>query len=388
MSNDTVTTTTSQSWFSRIGSALMGVLVGIVLFLGSFLLLGWNEGRAIHRAKTLEIGAGQVVTVPADAPVAGNEGKLVHITGVAEADKPVKDPVFGIVADALKLRRDVEMYQWKEDSKSETKQKLGGGEETTTTYTYSKAWASGLIDSSNFKEPSGHKNPAEMPVDSETFVAPAIHVGKFQLPPSLTDKIDNYVPRPATEAEAKAAAKETDADIQTVTGGQLYVGADPGTPAVGDLRVTFKMAPSGPVSIVAKQIGDTFEEFIAENGRSIEPLLQTGTHSAQAMFQAEQEGNAMLTWILRLAGFLMMLFGLLLITGIFSVIASVIPFLGNIVNMGTGMLAFAVALPLTLVTIALAWLAYRPLIGIPLFLLAIGSLVFAIMRLSKRKKAA
>ncbi len=387
MSNDTFTTTTSQSWFSRIGGAVMGVLVGILLFLGSFLLLGWNEGRAIHRAKTLEIGAGQVVSVPADAPAPANQGKLVHLTGPAEADKPVKDPVFGIVAQALKLRRDVQMYQWKEDSKSETKQKLGGGEETTTSYTYSKDWASGLIDSSNFKEPSGHKNPGEMPVDSETFVAADIHVGQFELPPSLTDKIDNYVPRPATEAEARVAAKETDADIEAITGGQLYVGADPDKPAIGDLRVTFKMAPSGPVSIIAKQIGNTFEEFTVANLGSIE-LLQTGTHSAEAMFKAEQEGNAILTWILRLVGFLMMLFGLMMIAGIFSVLASIIPFLGNIVNMGTSMIAFALALPLTLVTIALAWLAYRPLIGIPLFLAAVGSVVFAIMRLSKRKKAA
>ena len=148
MSNDTFTTTTSRSWFSRIGSAIGGILFGVILFFGSFVLLTWNEGRAIKREKTLQFGAGQVVPVTADEVVAANQGKLVHFSGTAVAADPVSDPGFGIGADALKLRRDVEMYQWDQSEKSTTKQKLGGGEETTTTYSYSKKWSSSLIDSS------------------------------------------------------------------------------------------------------------------------------------------------------------------------------------------------------------------------------------------------
>jgi len=63
-----------------------------------------------------------------------------------------------------------------------------------------------------------------------------------------------------------------------------------------------------------------------------------------------------------------------------------VPFFGDIVGAGTGILAFLIALPLTLVTIALAWLAYRPLIGIPLLLAAVGSIVFGIMKLIKSRK--
>lgn len=385
MSNDSFTTTTSKSWFSRIGSAISGILFGVVLFLGSFLLLAWNEGRAIHRAKTLDIGAKQVISISPDAPVAENDGKLVHLTGTAEAPEAVSDEVFGITASALKLRRDVEMYQWKEESKSETKKKLGGGEETTTTYTYSKGWSSSLIDSSKFQKPDGHTNPESLPAESETFTAEGIHVGKFELPESLTGLISNFVSRPVTKAEAQAAAKAHSADMEATTGGLLYVGANPQQPALGDLRITFQMAPSGPVSIIAGQIGETFEPFPVKNLGTIE-LLKSGALSAEAMFQQEKEGNAMLTWILRLVGFLMMLFGLLMIANIFSVLASVVPFFGDIVGAGTGLLAFAIALPLTLVTIALAWLAYRPLIGIPLLLAAAGSLVFGIMKLSKSRK--
>ena len=385
MSDDSFTSTTSTSWFSRIGSAIGGILFGVVLFLGSFLLLAWNEGRAIHRAQTLDVGAKQVISISPDAPVAENDGKLVHLTGTAEAPESVTDEVFGITASALKLRRDVEMYQWKEESKSETKKKLGGGEETTTTYTYSKAWSSSLIDSSKFQKPDGHANPESLPVESEIFTADGIHVGKFELPESLTGLISNFVSRPVTKAEAQAAAKAHSEDIQATTGGQLYVGENPQQPALGDLRITFQMAPSGPVSIIAGQVGETFEPFSVKNLGTIE-LLESGTLSAAAMFQKEKEGNAMLTWILRLVGFLMMLFGLLMIANIFSVLASVIPFFGDIVGAGTGLLAFVIALPLTLVTIALAWVAYRPLIGIPLLLAAAGSVVFGIMKLIKSRK--
>lgn len=387
MSNDSFTTTTSRSWFSRMGSALSGILFGLLLFVGSFFLLSWNEGRAIHRAKTLEMGAKQVISVPADAPVAGNEGRLVHLTGDAEAEGPVTDKTFGITAEALKLRRDVEMYQWKQEEKSETKQKLGGGEETVTTYSYSKTWSPTLLDSTQFHVPDGHANPEAMPVESTTFVAPDIHVGGFDLPESLTELINNYEPRPATAEEAEAAARRHDEEIKATPAGQLYIGSNPSQPAIGDLRVTFQIAPAGPVSIIAAQIQNTFEPFTIPHLGTIE-LLQCGTLSAAAMFQKEQENNAILTWLLRLAGFFCMLIGLLLITNVFSVAASIIPFLGDLVGTGTGMLAFVVALPLTLATIALSWLAYRPLVGIPLLLLTAGAVVLAIRKISKARKKA
>jgi len=385
MANDSFTTTTSQSWFSRIGGAFSGILFGVVLFLCSFLVLGWNEGRAVDRAKTLKAGASQVVSVAAAKPLAENNGKLVHVTGTAEADGPVKDSVFGISAEALKLRRVVEMYQWQEEKKSETKQKLGGGEETTTTYSYSKAWSPSLIDSTAFQKPDGHSNPDAMTVDTTTFAAPGIHVGGFVLPPSLIAMIDGFVPRPATSEEAEVAASKNSTKIQTTVGGALYIGSDPGNPVVGDTRVTFEVVPSGAVSILAGQVAETFEPFSVSRHGTIE-VLKSGTLSAATMFQQEEEGNTFLTWILRLVGFLMMLFGMIMMVNIFSVLASVVPFFGNIVGTGTGMLAFAVAVPLTLVTIAISWLAYRPMIGIPLIFVAGGSMVFLFTRLSKSRK--
>jgi len=385
MSDDTVTRTTHQSWFSRVAGAFFGIFLGVALFFGSFFLLAWNEGRAIHREKTLDLGAKQVVSISADEPLAENNGKLVHFSGEAEAGKPVVDPVFGIRAEALKLRRNVEMYQWKESEKSETRQKLGGGEETVTTYSYSKAWASEPVDSSKFQKPEGHRNPGTMPAQSASFTAAGIHVGKFLLPSSLSRLIDNYEPRVVTQEEAALASDRFSKEFQLVEGGVLYLGQDAAAPGIGDLRITFEVAPYGPVSIIAGQAGSTLEPFAIKNLGAIE-LLQTGVLSAKSMFEHEKASNTMLTWILRIAGFFMMLFGLVLITNILSVLASVIPFLGDIVGAGTGLLAFAVALPLSIVTIAISWIAYRPLVGVPLLILAVVCSVFAIRRVAGSRK--
>jgi len=145
MSQDRFKEVTRQSWFSRIGGAVMGVLVGLVLFVLAFPLLFWNEGRAVTTYKTLQEGGNIVVSVAADKVDPSNAGRLIHLTGLADTQATLTDPVFGVSAKALKLRRTVEMYQWKENSSSETTKKLGGGTETVTEYWYSREWSGELV---------------------------------------------------------------------------------------------------------------------------------------------------------------------------------------------------------------------------------------------------
>ena len=145
--SDSFTETTSQSWFSRLGSAIAGVLIGIILFVASFPLLMWNEGRAIKTAQGLTEGAGIVRSVAADKVDAANDGRLVHVSGMLSTGGPVADPDFAIRVQGVRLVRHVEMYQWKEETQTETRTKLGGGEERTTTYKYVRDWSDKPVDS-------------------------------------------------------------------------------------------------------------------------------------------------------------------------------------------------------------------------------------------------
>ena len=194
MAADSHTVITSESWGSRLGNAIKGVVVGLVLFVAAFPLLFWNEGRAVKRYKTLKEGGGSVITVPADNVDAMNQGKLVHLTGRATTEETLNDPVFGVSANALKLKRTVEMYQWKESSSSSTKKKVGGRTETKKTYTYRKTWSESRIDSSGFDNPSGHENPGTMPHKSTTLVAKNVRLGAFKLSPALVAKIGGFSP--------------------------------------------------------------------------------------------------------------------------------------------------------------------------------------------------
>ncbi len=173
------TETTHTSWFTRLKNGVVGILVGLILVVGMIVLLAWNEGRAVQTYRSLVEGAGLVVSVSADRIDPAMEGKLIHISGKVTPDGTPEDPTFSVSAQgAAALRRDVEMYQWVEESRSETKKTLGGGEETVTTYSYKKDWQSRPIDSGNFREGDGHANPP-MPFESERFAVETAHIGAF-----------------------------------------------------------------------------------------------------------------------------------------------------------------------------------------------------------------
>ncbi len=71
-----------------------------------------------------------------------------------------------------------------------------------------------------------------------------------------------------------------------------------------------------------------------------------------------------------------------------TVVADVIPFLGDILGLGVGIFAGIVSFALSVLTIAVAWLRYRPLLGIPLLALAIGLIVIFKVVGMKKKSAA
>ncbi len=156
----------SKSWFGRMKSALSSIVGGVLLFLVAGVLLFWNEGRAVKRFQTLQEGSGLVVSAPSTAVEAANEGKLVHISGKAVTKDVLRDELLNVAVNALGLTRKVEMLQWSENQKSETKKKLGGGTETVTTYSYALKWSDKQIDSARFRHPQGHENTLSFPISS------------------------------------------------------------------------------------------------------------------------------------------------------------------------------------------------------------------------------
>lgn len=367
---DQYTEVTTRGFGQRMGGSIKGILVGLVMAAIGVALLFWGEGRAVRRAKALKEWATSVISVGGAAPAAVNEGELVHFSGEARAEGVLRDVVFGVMTEELKLERSVEMYQWREERRSEERKKLGGGTETVTTYEYKTGWSSHAIDSSSFKKPAGHQNPP-MPFESRTWVADPIHVGGWQLSDSFVSKLGNYQPLTVGEVERARSNERVHDDLQVTSDG-FYIGLDPISPRVGDVRVKFRVVPAATVSLVGRQAGEQVVPYTARVGGDI-ALLTYGAVGADAMFESAKKGNATLTWILRFLGFFIIAMGINAILKPLSVMADVVPMIGNLVEKGTGMIAFVLAAMVSLVTIAIGWIYYRPLLGV-LLLAAAGEL--------------
>lgn len=383
-----VTETTTESWGSRLGGSLKGIVVGLVLFVVSFPVLFWNEGSTVKTRKALEEGEGACISLESNAKVDPDyEGKLVHMSGKADTKDVLTDSEFGISETAIKLVREVEMYQWIESSKTVEKKNVGGSVTKTTTYTYKTDWSSSVVDSSSFKE-AGHDNPGVMEFESKDSVAQNVTFGAFRLSENQIASIHgarayqfatNYVCPVARVKINGNVIYVPNAETRKNELNQRDVVAQP---RVGDMRVTFKTVVPHDVSIVAKQRGDSFVAYVAKNGKKVQ-LLSDGVRDQAEMFSSAQSANTFMCWVFRIIGFLIMLIGIKMVLRPLSVLCDVLPFLGNIVEVVNGIGAFLVALPLTLVTIAIAWIFYRPVLGIALLVVA-GALVA--FKICKNKK--
>ncbi|MBI2742181.1 MAG: TMEM43 family protein [Rhodospirillales bacterium] len=375
-----VTEVTSTSWLQRLGQAFMGVLFGLVAIVASVVLLFWNEGRAIKTAQGLTEGAGIVRSVPPDHIDASNNGRLIHVTGELTTGGPIADPDFAVRTRGVRLVRQVEMYQWKQEEQTETRTKLGGGEERTTTYKYVRAWSDKPIESDRFRESRGHTNPA-MPYQSRETLAAGTRLGGFAMPDSLLRGFGEPKLLPATDHQANALQIRVNKPV-TVMDGVLYVGRDPQQPAIGDMRVSFSEVPLQKASVVAAQSGTSFVPFPTHSGTTVE-LIAAGEVPAAAMFKAAQDENVTFTWLLRGVGVIVMLVGFGLILRPLGVAGDVIPILGDIIRAGTGLVALLCTAAIAPVVIAIGWLWYRPLVGIAV-LIAGGLATWGLTRLARR----
>jgi hypothetical protein len=362
--NNSITETTTTGWLSRMGSSLVGVLIGIVLLPCAIFLLSWNEGRAVTAATGLKRGLSTIVEVSADTVNPQNNLKLVYLNGILSGATPAVDPWNKLSANGLlRLQRRVEMYQWLERESETTSNNIGGSQTTQKTYTYSLGWAETAVNSAQFKVPAGHQNPA-MPLKSQTFDANPVKIGAFTLDKSLVQDLTNFEPL-ETLTQAPAGYR--------VLGNLVYKGVNPDQPVLGDVRVTYSAIAAQTYSIAAQQNNSTLTIYQdAKNDYKI-ALIEPGVVSAQKLFADQASTEKMITWACRIGGFLLLLIGFNLIMGPLAMLVAFLPFLQGLVGAGTFFIALGLAIPITLITIAIAWIASRPLIGGGILLLAVAA---------------
>ena len=391
------TETTTTGYGSRITNSLKGILTGFLLLIAGTILLWWNEGRAVKTAKSIKNAVEQTTPV-ADLSTYNQalNGQMICASGFAKTDDYVSDPFFGIGETAIRIERKVEFFQWVEHSQSKTEDKVGGKQETTTTYTYSKAWTSSPINSSDFKDSEyQNKNFVVMGnMESADFQAKNVTVGAYILPEGMISSISGSEPiavnLPAdkiadlNKTVAQTLSKGDSLNFVTVTNNQIYLGENPNNPAIGDIKITFTKVMPTTVTIWARVVNNTFEHYVdAKHGKGVGGLYM-GTRSLDSLQEQAESNNNFMTWLLRIVGFLLVFFGFKGLFGLLIAILKVLPFLANIANVAVSIVCGVVGFAWSLIIIAIAWLFYRPVLAIALIAVVVALFIF----LSKRSKEA
>lgn len=195
-------------------NACCALVIGVVMFLSAFPVLFYNEGGglwclprcaqphavaagvAVRTARSLDEGQRLVAPVPAAEPLPQYNGRLVHISSAVKELPLLGDAEVGASMQALKLVREVEMYQWHEHESTSSYRDMSGTEHRETRYSYDARW------STQTQRTRDHSfaNP-DWPLRADTFVPPFARVGGFRLPGDLIDQLTDARALSAGELE-------------------------------------------------------------------------------------------------------------------------------------------------------------------------------------------
>ncbi len=343
----------------RSKGALPAALMGILLFLGSFVVLWVNEGRT-----DLSTIARDALVFRSDAASAEAQGRLVGITGPLAVSEPAGDPDFGVRGDYLLLERKVEMYAWNEKS------------EDNDRYSYSTEWTTSPDDSSSFHQ-AGHTNPP-MPYQGRSFYADRGLVGPYTFDPIRAHLTAHEDISPGSDLRLPRGAH--------LSGNYIYIGAgSPTQPQVGDVRISYSAVPTGQtVTLYGKLEGQHVAAYVRD-GDSLYGIWGGGHEEAMAAMHQEY---VIMGWILRLVGFLMMWFGMNLVVSPLTNLLGYVPILGRLGRAAIWGVTFLIALVFSLATIVISFIAHRWYLLLAVVAIAIGVTVFLVLRKQKREPAA
>ncbi|HEO98221.1 MAG TPA: hypothetical protein ENO02_02865 [Epsilonproteobacteria bacterium] len=371
---DHFTERSTTSFGQNIGGSLKGIVFGLLFLIGSMIFLWWNESRSVNQADALNEMRINTVVLPDTRYYPEYKDKPVWVYGEIIPLKALEDTLFNVKSEGLSLKRNVEMYQWREHKNTKTEDKLGGGTETITTYDYTKEWSIIAVDSSSFRHPAEHINP-QMLYQTETFVTDA-KLGEFYLSNNLVASI--Y----PSETYTGLSSLPEQVGMAKNYKSFLYIGENPQTPKVGDIKVSYTQASSGLFSVVAKEQAETLVPYRSSNDKEFF-FVRRGNVALGQIFQQELDQNATLTWIFRAIGLGVMFLGFSLIMGPLVALSNVVPMFGSLVDSVTGIIAAIFTLLVGSVIIALAWFGARPMLSIGIL---VAGVLFALGLSKFRKK--
>ena len=366
------TETRKISYWENIKNSFSGIIFGLILFIASFFVLWNNEGNNVRGIETAKYLDKTVIEISAENIDRANDGKAVQVSGKATTEETLSDKIVSL-PNTFTLVRKVEMYQWQENVKTESKDELGGGTTEKKTYSYEKVWSSNEIDSSEFKK-SSYANPT-FPIKSDRIYAETGKLGDFKLTTNQIERIGGY--KEFDDLPQRSQYK--------IFNNMYYRSDSPENPQIGDIRISYKYVPSGVyISMIGQQRPNNTLSNIKFKDHMVF-VQQDGDKTKDEMIYSYKSQNKLSTNIFRFVGWLIMYLGLNMLINPLVVIFKVIPLLESLVGMLTDGVMFLISLSLSLLTISIAWFAYRPLLSVCL-LVIIAGIVFILKNKIKASK--
>ena len=364
------TQVTNTNFISRIFSSIVGVLVGVILFFGSFALLWWNEG-AVDFSKI----AKTAIEIKSTTQDKANNQKLVSTTGPVEANSVIGDEPYVQIGQYIVLNRKSEVYSWIEEKNSKENTNTGGSSTTTTDYTYTKKWTNTPADSSKFQYPADHAN-APKSIEDKEIKADASRVGVYYFE-NNTVQITGL--KPLTLNSANTSLPD---GAELIGSEYIYIGRGSYTaPNIGDIRLSYTVLPAATkVTIFGKLEGRSIAPYFDKNNNKLYRLF-VGSRD-EAIVTMRSEYTTML-WIFRGVGFLLMWMGLAMVFAPISVLLDILPIFGTISRGLIGAITFAVALILSIITMMIGMI-FHNIIALVVAILLTIVLMVAYIQMKKR----
>jgi len=262
-----VTKTTSTGFFQRMSDALATVVIGWVLIVFSVPVIWFNERRDARMSALRGYAQSDIRTADADKADRDNRNCLVHIQGAQMTSaEPVQDSVFDVelTRDCLRLQHQCEVFQVIQHEQQEEREKLGGGKETITTYTYSEEWSDTWHDSSSYENAFYRRNtkPPGLEVGKSSYSCQRVEFGQGFLLGTLVDQCDAFCSAEHRLSQSINLRKSNTCFRRDGTGMFYYNqhGSTPQRPQIGDARVCFEYVPDGPGTVLALQVESQKDE--------------------------------------------------------------------------------------------------------------------------------
>lgn len=422
---------THENYATRQGKSCCAMCCGFILVPITIMLIFWNENNAVVNYETAKVVWG-ATEVEDCLPREQDGGNLV----LAACDVSAPDLAPGLPSplrpflgefQGSELTWKTEIYLYKETSTEECHKDDKGGKTCIKHYSCDLAWSDSWIDSSDFQcdgHPSNarHTFPRNFQAmgkkEASEYTVILSHNGTNRSGLALDLQLQRQLPSVYMADNLKRFAKG-----QTVKYGRFggdvseymlqvyggYLTTFDSQPRIGDLRISLQGRSAATATAAAKQsktkstpgmnykLGSWPPQKFGLFGKETKPLekLIAGRLSPGEFVEAWNNEITANLWLIRFVALVLMVVAFEMIVQPLSVSADLLRML-NCCTCGLGSLldgaaqclihtlAITAALCVYLVSVAIAWIAARPLFGI-LLLAAAVAIAYGIGRMQKRK---